>query len=37
MHLMVHPLRVLDAAASFRLAKAYSGDALKQSGRLKLT
>ena len=37
MHLMVHPLRVLDASACFRLAKAYSGDALKQSGRLKLT
>jgi GNAT superfamily N-acetyltransferase len=37
MHLMVHPLQVLDAAACFRLAKAYSRDALKQSGRLKLT
>jgi GNAT superfamily N-acetyltransferase len=37
MHIMVHPLRVLDAAACFALTKAYAGDALKQSGRLKLT
>ena len=37
MHIMVHPLRVLHAPACFALAKAYAGDALKESGRLKLT
>lgn len=37
MHIMVHPLRVLDAPACFALAKAYAGDALMQTGRLKLT
>jgi len=30
-------LRVLHAPACFALAKAYAGDALKESGRLKLT
>jgi ribosomal protein S18 acetylase RimI-like enzyme len=37
MHIMVHPLQVLHAPACFALAKAYAGDAVKQSGRLKLT
>jgi len=37
MHIMVHPLRVLNAPAGFALAKGYAGEALKQSGRLKLT
>jgi ribosomal protein S18 acetylase RimI-like enzyme len=37
MHIMVHPLRVLDAPACYALAKAYAGDALLQTGRLKLT
>jgi GNAT superfamily N-acetyltransferase len=37
MHIMVHPLRALNAAGCFALARAYAGDALAQSGRLKLT
>jgi ribosomal protein S18 acetylase RimI-like enzyme len=37
MHIMVHPLQVLNAPACFALAKAYAGDAVTQAGRLKLT
>lgn len=36
MYIMVHPLRALDAAACFGLAKAYAGEALTLSGSLAL-
>ncbi len=36
MHVMVHPLRPMDAATAFHLARAIFGDVITQSGELSL-
>jgi GNAT superfamily N-acetyltransferase len=36
MHILVHPLQPIDAAAAYDIVKAYAGDSVQQTGPLEL-